>query len=197
MSIAMFGKQKKDTTFDTIAKELSGAFTVNETVEWKRSAEVVVGGLIAVGFFEGRESPNLDKLLAVGSKGQTIIDCQSGDVVYRNRDHDGYSHDTLTAWDLSGVNSDPVRMSGVGGGGLKRFTSDGWSVEAIPIAWPIYYYVLQHPGSSIFSDYKLGRKPKFDLLDYDYQQMAWGFSNSGNSLLLTSSSDVILWSRSR
>ena len=194
--MTMFSRKKKDTTFEVIAKELSGAPSVNETIEWKRSAEVVVGGLIAVGFFEDRESPNLDMLLAVGSRGQTIIDCQSGNVVYRNRNQDGYDHDTLTAWDLSGGNPDPVRMSGVGGGGLKRFTSDGWSVEAIPVKWPIFYYVLQHPGSSVFSDYKLGRKPKFDLLENDYQQMAWGFSNSGNSLLLTSSSDIIIWSRS-
>ncbi|WP_122073309.1 hypothetical protein [Pseudophaeobacter sp. EL27] len=190
----MFGKKKNDK-FDVVTETLSRAMVVTETTGWKRTAEVVVGGLVALGFYESKDSPQLDKLVAIGSQGQTVVDCLSGQITYRNRERDGYDPETLSAWDLSGGTNELVRMSGIDGGGLKPYTKDGWSVEALPVAWPIYYYILQHPGSSIFTDHTLGREPKFDLLDADYKQMAWGFSNSGNSLLLSSSSDIIIWTR--
>ncbi|MGB0853872.1 MAG: hypothetical protein ACPGSI_11305 [Pikeienuella sp.] len=178
-----------------LSKKLEDATVVYETAEWKRTCEIAVGGLRAVGFFEGAEDPKLDKLLAIGSRGQTIIDCLSGKVTYRNRQEDGYDPQNLIAWDLSGQNAEPVRMSGVDGGGLNKATLDGWSVECLPINWPIHHYVLQHPGGSLLSDHKLGRESRFDLIDFDLESLVWGFSNSGNNLLQTRFGDVILWSR--
>lgn len=195
--LGMFGKKKAKDKFEIIAEKLRAAKNVEETLDWKRSCEIAVGGLIAVGFYESADKPHLDKLIAIGSQGQTIIDCLSGEIVYRNREQDGYDPATLSAYDLSGQGTVPIRMSGIDGGGLKRCTQDGWSVEAIPIEWPIFYYILQYPETSIYSDHVLGRVSEFELIDYDYQQTAWGFSNSGNTLLLTSSSDIILWSRTK
>ncbi|MEC8292243.1 MAG: hypothetical protein VX083_02000 [Pseudomonadota bacterium] len=190
----MFGKKKHDK-FEAISEKLKRARIATETSDWKRTTEVVVGGLVALGFYESKDSPKVDKLLAIGSQGQTVIDCLSGQIVYRNRAQDGYDQETLSAWDLSGGTPESIRMSGIDGGGLKLCTKDGWSVEAIPIAWPIYHYILQHPGSSIYTDQSIGRESKFELLEFDYKQMAFGFSNSGNSLLLTSSSDITVWTR--
>jgi len=191
----VFFSKGQQSRFDLVKKQLNAASVVDGVEGWRITAEFTVGGLSAVGFFTTDSTPQLDRLIAVGSRGQTIVDCRSGEVVYRNRDHDGYDPDTLTAWDLSGSCEEPVRMTGLEGGGLKTCTKDGWSVEAIPAGWPIYHYVLQQPGSSILIDIDAKRKPRFVLLDYDYLAMAWGFSPSGNSLLLTNSGDIRIWTR--
>ena len=162
---------------------------------WKRCCEHAVGGLRAVGFLKSQGQACVDKLLAIGSNGQTVIDCFSGEIISRNREKDGYDENELTGWVLSSNYSEPIPMSGIDGGGLKACTEDGWSVDSISINWPIYHFILQHPGSNIFLDHKLSRESEFDLIDFDHKAVAWGFSWSGKTLVLATSSDVIIWTR--
>lgn len=156
---------------------------------WRLIGEVAVGGLVAVGFAVGSE-----RLLIVGSAGQTIVDCTTGQRVFRDRACDGYCAETLSAHELDQVPSETIRMCGLHGGGLLSITADGWSVDALAIDWPRHFFILNHPGSDVFMT-KLGRVPEFAVVAHDYEARAFGFSWTGRTLIIADGAGVRIWGR--
>lgn len=170
---------------DEIAKRPVGALSD----PWRLIGDVAVGGLVAVGFESGSE-----RLLIVGGAGQTIVDCITGQRLFRDRERDGYCAETLSAHALDQISSDTIRMGGLHGGGLRSVTADGWSVDALAIKWPRHFFILNFPGSDVFIS-KLGRVPEFNVVAHDYQARAFGFSWTGRTLILADGAGVRIWGR--
>lgn len=181
--------------FDNLKRALSVATIVSSPGLWKQTVHLGVGGLFAVGF-----DTKTENLVVVSMNGQSVIDCSTGQLIYRNREQDGFNNKWLNATRLDSPNCSPINMAGLYGGGLKASTSDGWSVKSFPIEWPETYYILEPPDSSIYyADEKWRGHSKncsFFLLGKDRgESCAFGFSWSGKFLVLASTSDLFVWSR--
>jgi len=155
--------------------------------EWEHKIGYAVGGLQAVGFYR-----NSEKLLVVSSRGQSVIDCETGERIHRDRDNDGYDPDQLLAHATNDESLELVNMSGMDGGNLRFGNQSGWSLEWIPANWPKGYLVLNRPGSSVYMT-SYGKIPDSYILYEDYAPLAWGFSWSGRTFISACSSDVDIW----
>lgn len=180
---------------DYLREALRSSIKSREFGPWKLVVERAVGTLFAVGF--ERESENV---LAISSNGQGVIDCKTGDLLYRNREDGGFDLENLSGRRLDIAGSPSINMAGPCGGGLKQETSDGWTVASYPIDWPETYFIAQPPGASIFwADPKWSEFRKdstFFLLERDVSDaVAFGFSWSGKSLLWADSARFLVWGR--
>ena len=181
---------------EPIRKALKDAKLTREALPWRLVSERAVGGLIAVGFERNNEN-----LLVVSPNGQSVIDCTSGEVVYRNREENGYDIENLQGRRLDNPSSPPFSMSGLDGGKLRAGTSDGWGVQEIAIEWPKTHCFLEPPNASIFfsktSSYDpFDRDSTFFLLSKDISETrAFGFSWTGKTLIWADSSDLRIWHR--
>ena len=156
---------------------------------WNNIAYIAVGGLEAVGFDRSSE-----QMLVVSSAGQSVIDCRTGQKVRRDREQSAYDSATLTAWPTNKDESHKIQMCGLHGGGLRAITDDGWSVVSIPIDWPQYFFILNHPGSDVFMT-QLGRPAHISVLAHDYVARAFGFSWTGRTLIMADGAGVQIWGR--
>lgn len=84
----------------------------------------------------------------------------------------------------------PVRLAGLHGGGLSLTTGDGWWVEEVTLRWPSSHLILGRDFGSVYSV----DDPFWKLYDGTTLR-AFGFSPTGQSLVLATSSDVRIWSR--
>ena len=156
-------------------------------VPWRASATQAVGGLTDVGFISGT-----DFLLVLSSQGRGIYDCLTGERVARDRAED-YPFDTssLTAPAFADFDTHTVHTAGLHGGGLALTTRDGWSIEHFVFDWPETIVTLSPPGQS--SGYvTLGTPTAIYRLPSDSTTRAFGFSPTGRSLVVASSSDLHL-----
>ena len=156
---------------------------------WSDISYVAVGGLEAVGFERATE-----QMLVVSSTGQSVIDCRTGAKVHRDREQSAYDPTTLTAWPTNQDENHKIQMSGLHGGGLRTITDDGWSIDSIPINWPQYFFVLNHPYSDVYMS-KLGRPVQVSVLAHDYNARAFGFSWTGKTLVRADGAGVHIWGR--
>lgn len=164
---------------------------------WRRVAVHAVGGLTDVGF--GRGS---DLLLVVSSDGRGVFDCITGLRVARDPSMPAAGEaDWLDAHELQAVAIGPiagelVSTSGLAGGGLTLSTHDGWTAERLVLDWPDESLLLVPPGSWIYET-RAGRHAEFTKVAVEREVRAWGFSPTGNSLILATSSDVAIYGRPR
>ena len=157
---------------------------------WRASGTLPVGGLTDVGFI-----PGTDFLLVLSSQGRGIYDCLTGERVARDRDED-YPFETscLTAPGFAEFATHTVSTSGLHGGGLALTTHDGWCIEHFVFDWPESIVTLSPSGQS--SDYAtLGRPTTIYRLPSDSTTRAYGFSPTGRSIVLASSSDLHIINR--
>ena len=187
-------------TANHLAAALLTALDVKERMRaaapWALVTETSAGGAFAAGFDRDSED-----LLVVGDGGQTIYDGSSGARIYRNRSESGYDETALAARRLDRASCAPIPMAGDHGGGLRKTTGDGWSVDILQLRWPSAFSVLHPPRCSIYflaDAWKgLGKDARFHLVMKSAGlPVAFGFSWSGNSLLWLDRSDLFLWRRS-
>lgn len=148
-----------------------------------------VGGLLAVGFAE-----NSDLLLVISTQGRSVIDCCSGTKIARDRDDEDLHFDeiTLKAHGFGPLDGHIITIAGLYGGGLPLFTHDGWNVKAIPLPWPYYGIFLRTPPS----DTKPANTHTTYIGDAGACELrAYGFSPTGQSLIIATSCDLLLFSR--
>ncbi len=158
---------------------------------WRKKTEHAVGGLVAVGFGDGS-----DDLLVVSSQGRGVFDCTTGERVARDRGDAAYDSIRLEALGIGPLQDQVIRVSGLDGGGLPAGTDDGWSADRFVIEWPIESLVLTPPGSWIYGVLD-GRRHDFTKVFEDSEIRAWGFSPTGKTLLLATSSEVVIYGRKR
>lgn len=162
---------------------------------WRLLAAHAVGGLSDVGF--GRGS---DLLLVVSSQGRGVFDCLTGTRVARDPsmpevDEKAWQDEyELEAQGIGPLGGQAVRTSGLAGGGLTLMTRDRWTVERLILEWPIESLLLVPPNSWIYET-RVGRSSEFTKIAEEIEVRAWGFSPTGRSLVLATSSDVTIYGR--
>ncbi len=154
---------------------------------WELRGGSGVGGLTEVGF-----GPGTDMLLVVSHQGRGVFDCATGERIARDRlDDYSYHHGTkLLANGIGLLEGKQIPLAGLAGGGLASSTEDGWSVDDFVLDWPDHTLLLSGPHSWPYDVngplWKLG---------IESELRAWGFSSTGKTLVLATSSDVVIWGR--
>ncbi|MFI6098102.1 hypothetical protein ACIA8G_21290 [Lentzea sp. NPDC051213] len=152
---------------------------------------VAIGGLLAVGF---ATDSGRDLLLVASTRGLGLFDTVTGERLARDREQDsGWPDDNdLTCQGIGPIAHRRVPMAGLAGGGLHTGT-EGWSVDVASPDWPNERVLL-----STGSPYRGGEHGEtwWHILHSRYSELrAAGFSPSGVTLVVATSSDITLWTR--
>jgi hypothetical protein len=152
---------------------------------WRHVGTFGVGGLGSIGFGEGMEL-----LLVESTDGCGVFDCETGERVARDRDHNGSWEDLirLRAAGIGPLAGRTVRMAGLHGGGLPQFTIDGWSAEIVCPDWPAASVILSPKTESLWMEDRSRGCVKICELEV---LRACGFSDSGRSLAVAESSHTL------
>jgi hypothetical protein len=81
-----------------------------------------------------------------------------------------------------------IRLAGLAGGGLPNIGRDGWWLIGVTLAWPETHVLLGGPRGWIFDP----RTP-FTKLATESELRACGFSDTGESFVIATSSDVAIY----
>lgn len=174
---------------DPLRKELRALRTVPPPTPWRKVGVVAVGGLRAVGF--DRET---ELLLIVSSAGRRVVDCLTGQKVARDEDEHHEDERHLEAVGIGPLQGKTVRVAGLPGGGLPVSTHDGWSVEVVTLDWPTHEILLIEPFCSLYDSLR-GKPGRFHKIGSESELRACGFSPSGLSLVVATSSEVMVFGR--
>jgi hypothetical protein len=156
---------------------------------WKLVETFVVGGLRSVGF--DRES---EDLLVVSLQGRSVIDCLTGEKVARDYEEYYENEKRLEAQGIGILSERIIRMSGMFGGGLPRITKDGWQLECVTLKWPEQMLILLPPSSDLYGSVT-GHPDTMTKIFEDSCIRAYGFSYTGRSLIIATTSDVTVYGR--
>ena len=152
-----------------------------------------VGGLQGVGFAVDPASGR-DLLLVDSLDGHGLFDTVSGQRLARERDPDLACPDQdLSCPGLGPIAGVPVRIAGLHGGGLHTTTRDGWLIDTVSPDWPHERVLLSH-----LSDPYTGEEGVtwWHIFHANVSVLrAVGFSPSGTTLVVATSSDVTIWTR--
>lgn len=161
-----------------------------------------VGGLLGIGFATHPDShPDRgnDLVMVVSHDGHGLFDAVTGEKIARERDPDPEdatpdSTADLTCPGLGPIAGTRVRIAGLHGGGLHLTAAGGWGLEVVHPAWPHERVLLTH-GSGMPH-----REPHgegwWHIFNSHYSELRTvGFSPSGHTLAVATSSDLTLWTR--
>ncbi|MGY4970004.1 hypothetical protein ACWGCC_12375 [Streptomyces nigrescens] len=162
------------------------------------SRENPIGGLLGIGFAVAPDTGH-DLVLAVSGDGHGLFDALSGEKIARDRDPDP-DHSTpdavpdLSCPGLGPIAGTRVQIAGLFGGGLHTTTHDGWSLEVVSPEWPHHRVLLSRDGGMPHSGPHGERW--WHIFDSNYSELRTaGFSPSGRTLAVATSSDLSLWAR--
>jgi hypothetical protein len=157
-----------------------------------------VGGLLGIGFAVAPDTGR-DLVMVVSVDGHGLFDAVTGEKIARDHDPDpeGSTPDAvpdLSCPGLGPVAGTRVHIAGLFGGGLHTTTSDGWRLEVVSPEWP-HHRVLLSKGSGMPHSGPHGER-WWHIFDSDYSELRTaGFSPSGRTLAVATSSDLTLWAR--
>jgi hypothetical protein len=156
---------------------------------WRSNGSFAVGGLTDVGFAD-----SADLVICLSSTGRGLFDCISGSRVARDDDPE-FEFDTgnLTVEGIGPLARTRIRTAGMYGGGLASGTHDGWAVEPHPFAFPEQVLIVSPPGQTMLWTAKGEEMHLTKLADYEIR--AFGFSPTGRSFVLATSSDLLIFVR--
>ncbi|MCF2904565.1 hypothetical protein L0666_06165 [Octadecabacter sp. CECT 8868] len=185
----LFGDgQQEQTTL--VRSELAAADPAKVAGPWAHIAALGIPYIKALGFDRVSED-----MLVVTSNGQSVICGQTGDIIYRNRDEDGFDAEALKGTRLDHPANERFDMAGPFGGGLRTRLKDGWKVEQLD-----QYRVLTPALGSIHF-----RGPSWDGQDHDDtfhlldrsgdSLQVLGFSWTGRTLVCATSKTLNIWAR--
>ncbi|MEU9700338.1 hypothetical protein [Streptomyces sp. NPDC047981] len=154
-----------------------------------------VGGLLGIGFDVDPRSGN-DLVMVVSSDGHGLFDAVTGERIARDRDPDDDIPDgpDLACPGLGSLTGRRVRIAGLYGGGLHTTAHGGWCVDAVAPDWPNERVLLSKEGGAPYrGEHGQTWWHVFDA--YWSELRAAGFSPSGRTLAVATSSDLTLWTR--
>ncbi|MBU2992715.1 hypothetical protein Q4555_04090 [Octadecabacter sp. 1_MG-2023] len=185
----LFGDGPDEQT-TLVRSELAAADTAKVAGPWAHIAALDIPYIKALGFDRASED-----MLVVTSNGQSVICGQTGDILYRNRDEDGFDAEALKGTRLDHPANERFDMAGLFGGGLRTHLKDGWKVEQLD-----HYRVLTPALGSIHF-----RGPSWDGYDHDDtfylldrsgdSLQVLGFSWTGRTLVCATSKTLNIWGR--
>jgi hypothetical protein len=154
---------------------------------------VAVGGLLGVGFAADPGSGR-DLVLVASTRGLGLFDTVTGERLARDREPDsGWPDDNdLTCQGIGPIAHRRVPIAGLSGGGLHTGAA-GWSVDVASPDWPNERVLL-----STGSPYSGGAHGEtwWHIFHSTHSELrAAGFSPSGATLVVATSSDITLWTR--
>lgn len=152
-----------------------------------------VGGLTDVAFADGT-----DLLLVLSAQGRGVLDCASGVRVARDPS-ESYPFDeaALVAEGIDMLAGRSLRTAGLHGGGLALTTRDGWTLDVHTLTWPTRSVFLTPPGHWLYDPTR--RRPLASTCvarESLSELRAAGFSPTGQTFVIATSSDVALFRRS-
>ena len=151
---------------------------------WARR-DLAVGGLMYVGFSQART----EQLICISSRGQSLIDCSTGEKRY---EEECYDENDLLAYSEA-LGEEAVPLAGEGGGGLRTFTRAGDLLERVAPVWPSEQIVFAPQYASWV------RMPEVCRIVYDdfgiSTIQAYGFSKCGNFFVIASTSDLTIYQK--
>lgn len=152
---------------------------------WKRLPASLVGGLLQVGFAE-----NSNLIIVLSHSGRGIFDCRTGASITRDYDETDAVFDTicLTVQGFGLLAGQPIRTAGLYGGGLPLSTADGWFLQDRVLASTVRSILLIPPGGREQEAVVIGNEGICEL-------RAFGFSDTGLSLLIATSCELMLFTR--
>lgn len=156
-----------------------------------------IGGLLGIGFAVHPDSGH-DLVMVVSSDGHGLFDAVTGEKIARDRDPDPETstpdaHPDLACPGLGPIAGVPVRMAGLFGGGLHSTTPDGWTLDIVSPEWPHDRVILSADGGSHKGS---AGGTWWHIVHSEYSELrAAGFSPSGLTLAVATSSDLTLWTR--
>jgi hypothetical protein len=157
---------------------------------WRAMGQVAIGGLRGVGFDEGSEL-----LLVESSSGKDVFNCATGERIAGDANA-GSTLEEEIRLQTSGIGplaNKTIRVCGLFGGGLPLFTLDGWGVELVHHSWPsVASLVLVPSGASLWEPAKARLCSKLAETE---APLAFGFSHTGQSLILAHSYVLEMWTR--
>jgi hypothetical protein len=157
---------------------------------WRQQPVVHVGGLWHLGFGDCS-----DLLLLISVSGRGVVSCSSGEKLDRD-DAEYYPNPgALEAKGIGPLDGQVVRIAGSAGGGLPRVTEDGWGLELHPLSWPDEELFLCPPGQTMLWQQPGVASSLIKLAPPISPLVAYGFSPTGKSLVVATSSDVTIFHR--
>ncbi|WP_424871997.1 hypothetical protein [Streptomyces sp. SAI-229] len=157
---------------------------------------VPVGGLLGIGFATHPGSGH-DLVMVVSFDGHGLFDAVTGERLARDRDPEDGAPDAvadLSCPGLGPVAGSRVRVAGLFGGGLHTTTADGWTLEVVTPAWPNDRVLLSSDGGLPHAGPHGERW--WHIFHSDHSTLrAAGFSPSGRTIAVATSSDLFLWTR--
>ncbi len=159
---------------------------------------VPVGGLLGIGF-ASHPGTGRDLVMVVSRDGHGLFDGVTGEKIARDRDPDiedstPDATPDLTCPGLGAAAGTRVHIAGLHGGGLHRTTDDGWTLEVVSPAWPNDRVLLSTDGGPPHSGPHGERW--WHIFHSSYSDpRAVGFSPSGRTLAVATSSDLRRWTR--
>jgi hypothetical protein len=160
---------------------------------------VPVGGLQGVGFGVHPETGG-DLLMVVSLDGFGLLEAATGAKIARDRDPDPQvsapDGPDLACPGIGVLTGTRVRIAGLFGGGLHATTEDGWMIDVVAPEWPNHRVILSSDGGRNDGEPGTTWWHIFDD-DRDGELRAAGFSPSGRTLVIATSSDVTLIIRSQ
>ncbi|MHC5906527.1 hypothetical protein ACVNF4_21870 [Streptomyces sp. S6] len=161
---------------------------------WRRVAYTPVGGLLGIGFAV-RPDTGDDLVMVVSNDGHGLFDAVTGEKIARDPEGDFPDSDPdLTCPGLGPVAGHRVHIAGLFGGGLHTGASGGWALQVVAPAWPNERVLLSR-GSGLPHSGPHGER-WWHLFHSNYSELrAAGFSPSGRTLAVATSSDLSLWIR--
>ncbi|MFF3314371.1 hypothetical protein ACFYV5_02530 [Streptomyces sp. NPDC003035] len=182
-----------------LRKRFLAAPQVAAPAPWRQVFDpyVAVGGLLGIGFGVDPGSGG-DLVMVVSHDGHGLFDAVTGERIARDRDPDPEG-DVPDGPDLSCPGLGPlegvrVRIAGLYGGGLHTSASGGWSVDVVAPDWPHERVLLSGDGGMPHRG-PHGEKWWHVFHSRWSELRAVGFSPSGRTLAVATSSDLTLWTR--
>jgi hypothetical protein len=177
---------------EPVRAKVRAAPIASPQLPWSLTGTIAVGGLTEVGFAESSEASEF--LLVLSHQGRSVIDCAIGEKIARDRSDDRrswYAQHILLAKGIGPLEGQSVRLSGLYGGGLPQWTNDMWRVQSLAIDWPKCSLLLlpPEPKDIYFAD------ANFVKLAAESEVRAFGFSYSGKTLIIATSSDLTVFGR--
>jgi len=174
---------------DPIREKIRSAPIEAPPKPWRLIDTFAIGGLRSVGFDRRSEL-----LLIVSAQGRGVIDASSGSKMARDANEYYEREQYLEAEGIGPLAGTIVKTAGILGGGLPVTTEDMWSLEVVTLDWPVSEVLLFSQGSWLYGSLH-GRPDTFVKLASESELRAAGFSYSGKSLVIATSSEVVIFGR--